>query len=337
MSRDFLITLIFLIHLFFSIYFYEPYTFLHGDGIAFAFISISISEDFDLYIENNFPFFAIGDRPEKSFFSIGRNGKIFPKHSPLISFFAAPFYKIFGFNGFLIFNLTVFFGGLFFISRVFERKVSILKALSFSSIFLLPFVFYHTYSFSPDIFLFFLISSGLFFLNFKKDFFCGVITGIAVFVRPNYIFQIFPFLFLTDKKLKYLVGTVIGVLPFLLYNTVAFGMPWKTGYDKTLVMTKKGVEAVSHYELFSVDFSRFYEIIFLKDRGLIYSAPIIFPLLLLTIFRFRENKKFSLFLILTWVWHYIFYSFYLAWMANHFGLRFFLVPVLLTSISSVFF
>lgn len=337
LNRNFLIIFIFLVHIFFSLYYYEPYTFLHEDGIAFAFISLSLSEDGDLYLENNFPFTPIGERPEKSFYSLGKNGKYLPKHSPFMSLLAIPFYKIFGFNGFLIFNLIIFFGILFFLSRFLDKKISLIQGLSFSSIFFLPFIFYHTYSFCPDIFLAFLISGGLLLINKNRDFFGGILTGLTVFLRPNYVFQIFPGLFISRKKIIYLSGFILGILPFLLYNTFFFGLPWTTSYDKTLVITKAGKIAVSHYELFSVDFSRFWKILALYPRGLIFCAPIIFPLLMVLFLRRKDYKDISIFLFSTWLWHYIFYGFYIAWLANHIGLRFFIVPVLLTSLASISF
>lgn len=336
-NRNLLIIFIFCIHLFFSIYYYQPYNFLHEDGIAFAFISVSLAEDGDLYLENNFPFTPIGDRPEKSFYSFSKDGKYVPKHSPFMSFFATVFYKIFGFNGFLIFNLLIFFGILFFLSRSLDERVSILQGLSFSSPFLLPFIFYHTYSFCPDIFLTFLISLGFWLIKVEKDFLSGILAGLNIFLRPNYIFQIFPFLLVSRKKILYLIGVTIGLIPFLLYNTIFFGSPWTTSYERTVVYTKTGQISVSHFELFSVDFSRFWKILALYPRGLIFCAPVVFPLLLLLFLKRKNFKEISIFLFSTWMWHYIFYGFYVAWLANHHGLRFFIVPVLLTSLSSLVF
>lgn len=337
LNRNLLIFFIFLIHLFFSIYYYQPYTFLHEDGIAFAFISVSLAEDGDLYLENNLPFTPIGDRPEKSFYSLSKDGKYMPKHSPLLSLLGIPFYKAFGFNGFLILNLIIFSGILFFLSRFLEERVSILQGLSFSSIFLLPFIFYHTYSFCPDILITFLISFSFWLLKVKKDFFSGIISGLNIFLRPNYIFQIFPFLFVSRKKIFYLSGVALGLFPFLLYNIIFFGYPWTTSYDRTVVYTKTGQISVSHYELFSVDFSRFWKILALYPRGLVFCAPVTFPLLLLLFLKRKKFKEISIFLFSTWIWHYIFYGFYVAWLANHYGLRFFIVPVLLTSLSAIAF
>lgn len=334
LNRNFLIIIIFLIHIFFSLFYYEPYTFLHEDGIAFAFISISISEDGDLFMENNLPFFAIGDRPEKSFYSLGKNGKFYPKHSPFMSFLAVPFYKLFGFNGFLIFNLISFFCVLFFLSRFLQERVSFLQALAFSSIFLLPFIFYHTYSFCPDILLTTLISASFFFLN-KGNLVSGILSGLCVFLRPNYAFQVFPSLFISKNKIKFLAGFLIGLIPFFLYNTIIYGSPFLTSYDKTVVLTKMGKIYVSHYELFSLDFSRFFKILALYPRGLLFSAPVIFPLLFSLFLNLKKYKDVSIFLFSTWLWHYIFYGFYIAWLSNHIGLRFFLVPVLLTSLASL--
>ncbi len=335
-KRVYLLAFIIFAHLFALPFKYKPHTFIRQDGVAYAFMDLSLAKDGDLYLENNLPL-AIGDRPEKSFLSIGKNGKMMPKHPPALPFLAFPFFIIFGFNGLLIFNYLIFFLSIYFILKFFEESLSLNQSLALLSLFLLPYFYYYAYNFSPDILIGFFIVVSLWAILKEKEFLAGLFTGIMFFLRPNYIIQILPCTLISKNKRNYFFGLIFGFLPPLIYNTISFGKPYITGYHNVLVFTKEGLKVIDHIELFSFEPYRFLGIFFHYPKGIIFSAPISLVLLFALLLKIKENKKLGAFVFLTWIWHYIFYSFYVPWLADHSGIRFFLPVIMLSSLGALVF
>lgn len=308
---------------------YKPHTFIRGDGVAYAFMDVSLAQDGDLYLENNLPF-PLGGRPESSLYALGANGRLWPKHPPFLPIVAFPFYLALGLNGLLLFNLLLLCGTVFILSRFLPPRISLLQGLAFASVFLLPYVFFHAYSFSPDMFLALLMAGMLWGLERNRDGTAGLLAGLMVFLRPNYVFQILLGLPFARRRFRYVLGAWLGLLPVVAYNWAAFGEPWTTGYARVAVATPAGAEIVSHMELFSWEPARFLLLFTHWPRGLVFSAPIVFPLLLALALKFRLYQKVAAFVFFSWGWHYLFYAFYVPWLADHAGIRF-LMPVVLMS------
>jgi hypothetical protein len=315
---------------------YRPHTFIRGDGVAYAFMDASLAQDGDLYLENNLPF-PLGSRPESSLYALGANGRLWPKHPPFLPLVAFPFHLALGLNGLLLFNLLLLCGTVFVLSRFLPPRTSLLQGLAFASVFLLPYVFFHTYSFSPDMFLALLMAGMLWGLERKKDTTAGLMAGLMVFLRPNYVFQVLLGLPLARNKIRYALGAGLGLLPFIAYNVIAFGAPWTTGYARVVVATPAGAQIVSHAELFSYEPSRFLQIFTHWPRGLIFSAPIVFPLLLVLALKFKIHRRIAAFVFASWGWHYLFYAFYVPWLADHAGIRFLMPVVLMSSLGALAF
>ena len=313
---------------------YHPHTFIRGDGVAYAYMDVSLAQDGDLYLENNLPF-PPGGRPESSLYALGRDGRLWPKHPPLLPLAAFPFYLAMGLNGLLAFNFLLLAGTMFLLSRLIPAALPLPQGLAFASVFLLPYVFFHTYSFSPDLFLALLTAAMLWGLEKNKEGWAGAAAGLMVFLRPNYLVQILLGLVMARRKAPFALGAVLGILPAMIYNTAAFGRPWWTGYHRVVVASPAGPRMVSHLELFSLDPLRFLQLFAHWDRGLLFSAPIVFPLLLALALAWRRNRRVAAFVFSTWGWHLLFYACYIPWLADHVGIRFLMPPVLLSAMGAL--
>lgn len=333
-DRRWFVAAVLLLHAALVLIGYHPHTFIRGDGVAYAYMDVSLAEDGDLYLENNLPF-PPGGRPESSLYALGRDGRLWPKHPPLLPLAAFPFYLALGLNGLLVFNVLLLGGTVLLLSLLLPRRIPLPKGLAFASVFLLPYVFFHTYSFSPDLLLAFLAALMLWGLQSGKEEWAGLASGLMVFLRPNYLFQVVLGAALARKRAPFLLGAGVGLLPCLAYNAFAFGAPWLTGYHRVVVATAAGPRLVSHTDLFSLDPSRFLQLFAHWDRGLLFSAPVVFPLLLALALRWRSNRRPAAFVFATWGWHLLFYTCYVPWLADHVGIRFLMPPVLLSALGAL--
>ena len=135
--------------------------------------------------------------------------------------FAAPFYKIFGVNGFLLFNGLMIFFALFmgykFLSRYHPEKQSFIFTIVFIFATALP---VYIWWMTADLFNFFVMFTGLFFFfypfrNKKWAYLSPLFFSIAAFSKPTVILPVaIVFLSLLIKKewKKFLIFSLIAIV-----------------------------------------------------------------------------------------------------------------------------
>jgi hypothetical protein len=249
-------TIIFLVFVFclgFSLFINLPaidQNFLFADQAVYYALTQSIAHDLDLeYTRKDLAryYHDFNAGPQGIFLKKARNGKLFFAKSWAYSLFAAPFVRIFGYNGFLVFHsflllLVMLFGFIYF-----SRANSPLTSISYLLTFLLASVagVYFIWI-SPDFFNFCLAFIIVFLWVYKirrredapspnppgtfrsfllspaTDYLAVFLTGIAVFSKPPNIVLLGPPVLFALSQRKFLKAIAL-VLLFVLTIGLLFG------------------------------------------------------------------------------------------------------------------
>jgi len=248
-----IVFLLFLFALGFSLFINLPSLeqgFLFADQAVYYALTLSIAHDLDLeYTQKDLVryYHDFDAGPQGIFLKKAKNGKIFFAKSWAYSLFAAPFVRVFGSNGFLVFHsfllLAVMLLGFAYLSLANPPLTSILYLLTF--IFATVAGVYYFWI-SPDFFNFCLVFIIVFLWAYKNkvrpiaplsnpsrvrhpywlspgaDYLAAALVGIAVFSKPPNIVLLGPLVLyaLYEKKfVKALVLTaVFGLIIGLLFG-----------------------------------------------------------------------------------------------------------------------
>jgi len=224
--------------------------FLFADEATYYSMTQSLSQDMDFeYTKKDLIRYYqdIDSGPMGIFLKKGRRGKIFYAKSFAYPLFAAPFYKIFGINGFLIFHscllLLLLLMGTSYASLWSRSPISLLFIFTFlfASIAIVYFFWI-----SPDFFNLFLTFAILFLWLYKQkagnnpnhrassrwqrfllsngsDYAACVLAGIAVYSKPPNIILLAPLLIYTLCRKKFLkTGAMLAI--FLLVSGIFWGV-----------------------------------------------------------------------------------------------------------------
>jgi hypothetical protein len=265
--------LIFLFFLGFSLFINLPElqkNFLFADEAIYYSMTQSLAQDGDLkYTKNDlnryYQVFLSG--PLGIFLKKGKDGQIFYAKSFAYPLFAAPFVKIFGYNGFFVFHslllLLILLMGFTYFSLSNKPALSLLFVLTFlfASVAGVYFIWI-----SPDFFNLFLVFSTLFLwlykLKYKEknnqeerknkfqgflqsnwtDYIACALVGIAVFSKPPNVVLMGPMVLYTLYKKKFLKSALM-ILIFLLTS----GLFWGTNYLVTGDWNYQGGERKTFY------------------------------------------------------------------------------------------
>ena len=224
--------------------------FLSADQAVYFALTESLAQDLDLeYTRRDlvryYGYFDAG--PQGIFLKKGKSGKIFFAKSFTYALFAAPFVKVFGPNGFLVFHTLllalILYFGFYYFSRSNPPTLSLLTVLTFlfASVAGAYFVWI-----SPDFFnfslAFFVVFLWLyktkpaaavgaqepagrlhrFLLSDGSDYLAAVLAGLAFFSKPPNIVLIGPVVLWTLIKKRYVKAAAI-VLLFVLCAGLFFG------------------------------------------------------------------------------------------------------------------
>lgn len=219
--------------------------FLFGDQAIYFAMTESIAQDFDLeYTKKDlvryFTYFEAG--PQGIFLKKGKDGKLFFAKPFVYSLFAAPFVRVFGPNGFLVFHLVllalVLYFGYYYFSRANPPTLSLLAVLTFVFASVAGVYFFWI---SPDFFnlsLAFIIlflwlakttappaaepapalsapKPGLlarFLASDGSDYLAAFLAGIAFFSKPPNIVLMGPIVLLTLTKKRWLKAAALLAL-----------------------------------------------------------------------------------------------------------------------------
>ena len=251
------IFLIFAFFLGFSIFVNLPAIhqgFLFDDQAVYYSMAQSLAQDGDLeYTKRDLIRYyeVYNSGPLGIFLKKAREGKLFYAKSFAYPLFAAPFIKLFGVNGALIFHSIL----LLLLLMMGHAYFSLFNSSSFSLITILTFLFasvagvYYLWI-SPDFFNLFLVFTILFLWLYKHklsetpplgdrpgkmqaflrsdwtDYLAGLLIGVAVFSKPPNIVLLGPIVLYTLTKKKFL-KTFLIILCFLITSGIFWGANYK--------------------------------------------------------------------------------------------------------------
>lgn len=274
-------------------------------------------------------------------FSLGGDGKLYPKHPIIISFLAAPFYGLFGEFGFWLFNqCSLFFllASAFAITcRLSSRRgaVGVMILLCFGTALL-----GHSYTFSFDLLGACFVVAGCSLMR-TWPVLGGVVSALSVYIRVTNILY-FPFLVFiwSDSSesvfcasmSRRIVGFLLGLVGLLLLNWYLWGSPLTTPYHR-MVFFRDGEPLIGPYyhELGWTYFqSQWGKKLFDTRCGVLLFNPalLLLPLLARRIWKHPARRELSLALTAALVNSLLIFS-YSNWSASTLGNRFLLPAVVL--------
>ena len=269
---------------------YAPYTFIRRDGSFYATISMGLVKNFSLDQRRVQPrSWYSGEHPGYadlemywSNISVGRHGVWYPKHSFLISIAAAPFFAAFGVVGFLIFNAlcVVLMMWATYLLAVRLAISPVAAALAVLMTTLSPMLVEHTYHLSADIFNAALIALGMLALAASRPATAGALLGLALWSRPVTAGLVVPLAAALvwrrlDRRqlLRLGIATAVPLAAAALANTVMYGAPWITSYDRILTVRDRTPTVQSVRDLYTNGWTAGLRLMFASaEHGLVANA-----------------------------------------------------------------
>jgi hypothetical protein len=269
---------------------YEPYTFIRRDASFYATIARGLVTHGSLdqrkvqpqsWYSGEHPGYANLDM-YWSDVSVGRNGTWYPKHSFLISAASAPFYALFGVPGFLVFNalcvIAMLWAAYLLAVRFAPPAAAALAVLFIAGC---PTLLDHTYLLSADVFNATLVALGALALFSARPATAGALLGLAVWARPLTAVIAAPLAAAVllhrapDRRalLRFAIAAAVPLAAAAIANTIMYGAPWVTSYDRTLVVEGRVPGIASHRALFSNPLAAGFRLMFQdRDHGLAANA-----------------------------------------------------------------
>jgi len=268
---------------------YEPYTFIRRDASFYATIARGLVTHLSLdqrkvqpqsWYSGQHPGYANLDM-YWSDVSVGRNGVWYPKHSFLVSVAAAPFYALFGVPGFLVFNvlcvIAMLFAGYLLAARFAPGAPG---ALAVAFIAACPTLVDHTYLLSADVFNAMLVALGALALYEARPATAGALLGLALWSRPVTLVLVVPLAAAAlwgraDRRqlTRFAIAAAVPLAAAAVTNTIMYGAPWITSYDRTLVVENRVPSVGTHRELFTNSLDVGFRLMFAdREHGLVMNA-----------------------------------------------------------------
>lgn len=284
---------------------YKSYTFLHGDGVFYANINRAIAQHFttrqEAYTPNSWYFSNLpwnNNLPQDwSNISKGKNGEIYPKHPVIMPIFSTFFFILFSYDGLLLFNFLMLLGFFYFLNKNFSlQKNEIIISTLILLIALNPFFVRAVYSYSNDLFYSLILLVAMY-LTYKDLYlFAGLSGGIAIWGKISNIIPLFFMIAIIifnkqsnisstefakkikNNIIKFVLGLGIIIFIYAIYNTVRFGLPWITSYDRILIRKNGAITIDSARNALDTPFYKgLKELINNKKEGLLYNFPFLIP------------------------------------------------------------
>ena len=241
----------------------SPDGFLAGDSHFYAAAAESVWRDGDLDLLNQcFPEATSVDEvlPQLEapcgYFGWAKGEYLTIKQSPLLGLAALPLYAAFGPLGFLLFNLIVIDLLLAGVATLGGGGPGawVAALVAYTTTPLVRF----TFDFSPDLFLTALLVGALVAARDNRPLAAGLCAGLAVSAKLYVAVLLLPVLALTLWQspraltlVKVVAAGVVGLLPGLACNTLQFGAPWVTGYERELHVVNGVIGLADHSSRFT--------------------------------------------------------------------------------------
>ena len=268
---------------------YEPYTFIRRDASFYATIARGLVTHLSLdqrkvqpqsWYSGQHPGYASLDM-YWSDVSVGRSGAWYPKHPFLVSVAAAPFYLLFGMAGFLIFNvlcvIVMLMSAYLIAARIAPAAAGAMAVVFIAAS---PTLVDHTYLLSADVFNATLIAAGTLLLYERRLRTAGVLLGLALWARPVTAVLVVPVVVaalagkIDRRQLRtFVIAAAIPLVLAGIANTIMYGAPWVTSYDRILVVENRVPTTRSARDLFTNTLDAGARLMFLdREHGLVANA-----------------------------------------------------------------
>lgn len=218
-------------------------------------------------------------REHDSYFALGPDGRVVPKHSVLLSILSLPFRAALGRPGFLVFNVVQVCLLVYSLSLL-AGDTRTARLLALVAYMWSP-LSYYTYNFSPDV-LGALLATRVYLAALRGRWvWCGLLAGLAVWAKVYLAAVVLPAGLLVAAGgwravLSALIAGAAGLAPFLILNEHLYGGPFATGYDRTSDVQPDGtVRTVTHYARFNQPvLTGLNNILFDAELGAVPTAPL---------------------------------------------------------------
>ena len=318
---------------------YDGKPYLRGDCPYYVAAAFSIAEDGDLDLGNQLwqPWQA-----HDTDIALDQRGRFVPKHPLWMSIAALPLLVIFGNPGALIFNilqLAALCTLMFFLARRVATPWAASIAVCLTAIF--SFVPHYAWNFSPDIFTAVLLLAALAVLPKKssprvdRHILCGIFLGMATTIKPSFALAALALPLLIGRPLRRTIpavalGVFLPVTVWMALNQHLFGNPMVTPYDRIVHFTPAGIELHSNREDFELPTWRtINNQLLMPAKGLLPTSPVTALSILLMPFLWKRNHRWAVYVAITSLLIFLFYTSYSQWVWSHWGNRFLMPLVVL--------
>ncbi|MFO0824078.1 MAG: hypothetical protein U0792_13360 [Gemmataceae bacterium] len=263
----------------------EHFSFLIGDCPYYALTTESLLRDGDFDLGNQLANGATGAafneklRSHNGFFALSPDGRVVPKHSVLMPVLALPFRVVFGWYGFLIFNVVQVATLVYGIS-VLAGNTPTARLLALVAYVVSP-LMYMTYNFSPDVLGTVLVVWAYIAATRERWLVCGLLAALAVWAKVYLAVIVLPAGLLVlhggwRGVAKTIAAGIAGMVPMLLLNAALYGGPLITGYERDTRVSEDGTLTVLDHrgqfnQPFFVGLGR---LLFDADLGAVPTAPL---------------------------------------------------------------
>jgi hypothetical protein len=320
-----------------SLHNYFPHTYLIGDSTYYAAAAVSLMADQDLKLENNL---RGGLGHHGGFVSLGVEGEWRPKHPVLMPVVTVPFILAFGGVGLLIFNLTVMTLLVAATHRLALRGSGPVSATTATVVTcLLTFVVAYAYNYSPDAFAALPAVIALLFLLDGKPLGAGLMAGLAFAAKPAHVLFVAVSMAAAwfqggqREATRFAAGVLPAVVAVMVYNTILFGGPLLSGYDRILEAgpVPRTVSQRGDFTLAGAPANLSAEILDPK-HGLLYTAPSVLVGLAGLLALWRRKPMLAVLPVALLLVYLLFFATFIPWRASHFGNRYLFIPVVVSAL-----
>lgn len=226
-----------------------------GDCPYYAAAAESILRDGDLDLRNQLDPDGTGFAKHSGFVAIAQDGEtIVLKQSLLMPILSLPSLAAFGKFGLLLYNVTQL-GLLVYGVSLLGGDTPGSRLIALAGYLTTPFLPY-TFNYSPDVLATALVVWTYVAAARGHWAWCGLLAGLAVWSKPYLGVVLLPAALLVlhgGSRAVLTAGSaaIIGVAPFFAFNTLLFGSPLVTGYDREARIAEDGAIVIAdHYSLF---------------------------------------------------------------------------------------
>ena len=318
---------------------YDGQPVLRGDAWYYYLTSTSLLRDHDFDLANQLPA-RLEDHSGE--IALDRNGHFVPKHNIVLAILSLPLVALWGREGAVIFNLLQLLLCLHLLNLwVVSYSSPSAAAVATFLVGMASFAPHYVYNYSQDILASTFLLGTFICLDRRSDrgsglFLAGLWFGIACVAKFPYLF-VLPALMLLLPRIPsrwvyFGVGFACPVALLLGYNTVMFGHPLVTSYDRIAIFEAGAWHVGTHRNDFSLEIFSRGLIGQLLDRrhGLLWTSPITVVSLVGFAYLMQRRWRLGVALGSTFLLLYGFFAAYRFWNTSHYGNRF-LFPVIILS------